>query len=161
MSSEEQRRDLTAGRSEGGHRGRQRGATIIEAAVILVPFLAIFFALFDFGMAIFMKNTMQFAVRQGVRYAITSQTMSGKGQDASINAVIAQNSFGFLSYLGSGSNTVSCTGRTSGRPRLHHDQLFSADPGKSADVDASRRDGEQFAGQRGAGHCERAQVING
>jgi Flp pilus assembly protein TadG len=99
---------------ERSMRLQQRGATIIEASVILVPFLAIFFALFDFGMAIFMKNTMQFAVRQGVRYAITSQTGTGLGQDASINAVINQNSFGFLPYLGSGPANRTCTGTVSG-----------------------------------------------
>jgi len=91
---------------------RQRGATIVEAAVIFVPFLAIFFALFDFGMALFMKNTMQFAVRQGVRYAVTSQTMNGLGQDASINSVIGQYSFGFLNYLSTGPATTTCSSGT-------------------------------------------------
>jgi Flp pilus assembly protein TadG len=97
-------------RGRGPGRIRQRGATIVEAAVIFVPFLAIFFALFDFGMALFMKNTMQFAVRQGVRYAITSQTQNGLGQDASIDAVITQYSFGFLPYLAPGPPTTTCTG---------------------------------------------------
>lgn len=95
----------------GGHpRSRQRGATLIEAAVIMIPLLALFFALIDFGMALFLKNTMQFAVRQGVRYAITSQTMNGLGQDASIDTVIAQNSFGFLNYLAPGPPATTCTG---------------------------------------------------
>src|SRR5271163_460473 len=74
-------------------RSRQRGASILEAAVIFVPFLAIFFAIFDFGMALFLKNTMQFAVRQGVRYAVTSQTSTDSngnalGQDASIKQAV-------------------------------------------------------------------------
>src|SRR5262249_53891925 len=80
-------------------RRAERGATMVESAVILVPLLAIFFAIIDFGMAIFLKNTMQFAVRQGVRYAITSQTMAGMGQDQSIKTVVNQYSMGFLDYV--------------------------------------------------------------
>ena len=91
-------------------RGSQRGTTMIEAAVVFVPFFAIFFGLFDFSVAIFMKNTMQFAARQGVRYAITSQTMTGLGQDASIKSVIDQYSFGFLNYLAPGPPTTTCQG---------------------------------------------------
>lgn len=78
---------------------KQSGATMVEAAVIFLPFFALWFALFDFGMALFLKNTMQFAVRQGVRYAVTSQTASGMGQDASIKSVVNTYSFGFLGYL--------------------------------------------------------------
>lgn len=83
---------------------------LIEVAVVFVPFLAIFMALFDFGMAIFLKNTMQFAVRQGVRYAITSQTMPGMGQDDSIKSVITKYSFGFLNYMAPGPPTTTCQG---------------------------------------------------
>jgi Flp pilus assembly protein TadG len=82
----------------------------VEAAVILVPLLAIFFALIDYGMALFLKNTMQFAVRQGVRYAVTSQVQNGLGQDDSIKAVVNQFSFGFLSYVAPGPPTTTCTG---------------------------------------------------
>jgi Flp pilus assembly protein TadG len=88
---------------------------MVEATVIFVPFLALFFAVFDFGMAIFLQNTMQYAVRQGVRYAITSQVMTGMGQDASINATIQQFSFGFLPYLGAGGTNPSCVGTTYGK----------------------------------------------
>jgi Flp pilus assembly protein TadG len=96
--------DAASSRSRPAGRQRQRGASILEAAVIFVPFLAIFFAIFDFGMALFLKNTMQFAVRQGVRYAVTSQIgtdVNGNalGQDASIKQVVDKYSFGFLEYL--------------------------------------------------------------
>ena len=83
---------------------------LIEVAVVFVPFLAIFMALFDFGMAIFLKNTMQFAVRQGVRYAITSQTMPGMGQDDSIKSVVTKFSFGFLNYVAPGTPVTTCQG---------------------------------------------------
>jgi len=83
---------------------------MVEAGVILLPFLALFFALFDFGMALFLTNTIQFAVRQGVRYAVTSQVMTGLGQDASIDSTVNTYSFGFLSYLAPGPPTTTCTG---------------------------------------------------
>ena len=69
---------------------------MMEAGLVLTPFLAIFFALMDFTMAIFIKNTMQYAVRQGVRYAVTSQVQSGYGQDASIKNVISSGAMGYL-----------------------------------------------------------------
>jgi len=97
----------------GSRRPRRRsqsGASLVEAAVIILPFLALFFALFDFGMALFLENTMQFAVRQGVRYAITSQTQTGLGQVASIRSVVNTNSFGFLSYVAPGPPATACAG---------------------------------------------------
>lgn len=57
----------------------------------------ILFALIDFSVAILLKNTVQTAVREGVRYAITGQTIAGAGgQDNSIRKVVEQNSLGFL-----------------------------------------------------------------
>jgi hypothetical protein len=35
-------------------------------------------------------------VREGVRYAIASQTMTGMGQDASIKSVVQQNAMGVV-----------------------------------------------------------------
>jgi Flp pilus assembly protein TadG len=96
-------------------RRRESGHTMMEASFILVPFLAMFFAMYDFGMAIFLKNTMQFAVRQGVRYAVTSQvqTVSGSplGQDASIKNIVSQNSFGFLNYVAPTGTGRPCSGQ--------------------------------------------------
>ena len=83
---------------------------MVEAGVILLPFLALFFALFDFGMALFLTNTVQFAVRQGTRYAVTSQVQTGLGQDASIKATVNTYSFGFLSYLAPGPPKTTCAG---------------------------------------------------
>ena len=72
--------------------------------MVLVPFLALFFAIFDFTMSMFLKNTMQYAVRQGVRYAITSQVRvdalnNSIGQDASIKQVVRTYSMNFLDYV--------------------------------------------------------------
>lgn len=50
----------------------------------------------DFGFAIFLKSTFQHAVREGARYAVTSRTDEGLGQDGSIKAVVQRNAMGFL-----------------------------------------------------------------
>jgi len=54
------------------------------------------FGLFDISLAIFMRATMQNAVREGVRYAVTYQTLSGMCQDASIKQIVKNASVGFL-----------------------------------------------------------------
>ena len=65
----------------------------------MLPLLAVLFAVVDLSIAIFVKNTVQFAVCQGVRYAITSRTMNGVGQDASIKTVVRGYTLGLLDYL--------------------------------------------------------------
>lgn len=78
----------------------------------MLPLLAIMFAVLDLSIAIFVKNTAQFAVCQGVRYAITSQTLSGMGQDDSIKTIVQNYTLGFLNYLSPdhiGKNRIAIT----------------------------------------------------
>jgi Flp pilus assembly protein TadG len=75
---------------------RRRGATFIELALVLLPLLALLLAILDFGFAIFLRSTFQHAVREGVRYAVTSRTEAGYGHDASIKRVVQTNALGFL-----------------------------------------------------------------
>jgi len=78
----------------------------------MLPLLAVLFGVVDLAVAIFVQNTVQFAVCQGVRYAVTSQTMTGLGQDASIKAVVQDYTLGFLDQLSSdhvGADTISIT----------------------------------------------------
>ncbi|HEY2017357.1 MAG TPA: TadE/TadG family type IV pilus assembly protein [Bryobacteraceae bacterium] len=75
---------------------RERGSQSIELALNLLPFMAIIFLILSLSWAIFTKASLQHAVAEGVRYAITSQTMPGKGQDASIKTVIQNNAMGLL-----------------------------------------------------------------
>ena len=78
----------------------------------MLPLLALMFAILDLSIAIFARNTVQFAVCQGVRYAVTSQTLPGLGQDASIKSVVQGYTLGFLSYLSpdhTPSNRISIT----------------------------------------------------
>ncbi len=91
---------------------RRRGSTMVEGAFTIVPLLAILFAVLDLSIAIFVKNTVQFAVCQGVRYAVTSQTMTGMGQDDSIKTVVQSYTMGFLDTLSPdhiGKNRLSIT----------------------------------------------------
>jgi len=74
---------------------KRRGNALIEAALVLLPLLAILFGIIDFGFVIFLKSTFQHAVREGVRYGVTYKTMGG-GHDAAIKSVVQQNGMGFL-----------------------------------------------------------------
>jgi Flp pilus assembly protein TadG len=84
----------------------RRGNTILEAALVLGPLFMLIFGTIDFAMALLMKNCIQAAVREGVRYAITGQTMNGMGQDDSIKTVVQSNALGFLSSSTWKSNIV-------------------------------------------------------
>ncbi|HBI68981.1 MAG TPA: pilus assembly protein TadE [Massilia sp.] len=52
---------------------RQSGATIVEMAIVAPVFLLVLLALVEFSMMFFATLTMQYAVREGARYAITGQ----------------------------------------------------------------------------------------
>src|SRR5215467_12134234 len=91
---------------------RQRGSALVEGVLAILPLMAILFAVLDLSMAVFVKNTVQFAVCQGVRYAITSQTLPGMGQDASIKSVVAGYTLGLLDAVSAdhvGTNRITIT----------------------------------------------------
>lgn len=69
---------------------------MVEMSLALVPFMACVLLVMDVALAIFCKASLQYAVREGVRYAVTGQTLTGKGQDFSIQSVVQQNAMGFL-----------------------------------------------------------------
>lgn len=48
----------------------QRGGTLVELALVLPVFFLIIFGILDFGRAIWAYNTIAYAAREGVRYAI-------------------------------------------------------------------------------------------
>ncbi len=72
---------------------------IIESALTLVPLLSFIFATLDIAMAVTMQNTIQFATRQGVRYAITSLYRSGMNHDESIKYTVVANSMGMIPFI--------------------------------------------------------------
>jgi Flp pilus assembly protein TadG len=54
-------------------RRRQRGVSTVEFAFIAPILLALLCAAFDFGVSMWVNLTMQYAVREGARYAVTGQ----------------------------------------------------------------------------------------
>jgi hypothetical protein len=91
---------------------RRRGSVLVEGCFVILPLLAVLFGVLDVSIAVFVKNTVQFAVCQGVRYAVTSQTMAGMGQDDSIKTVVQNYTLGFLDALSPdrvGKNRLSIT----------------------------------------------------
>jgi Flp pilus assembly protein TadG len=90
-NKETQRRLLSA-------RDRRRsGNAILEGALCILPLFALILAFVDFGLMMYRWATLQNAVREGCRYAITFQTATGLGQDASIEQVVQQFSMGLVS----------------------------------------------------------------
>lgn len=69
---------------------------MIEMVFTLLPTFALIFAFVDFGLLMFRWSTLQNAVREGCRYAITFQTSGSNGQDASIEAVVQQYAMGIV-----------------------------------------------------------------
>src|SRR6202167_5581549 len=96
-------KSITEGRSSRAQppvsrlrRRRSGGNAIVEAAFTLLPTFAIIFAFVDFGLMIFRWSTLQNAVREGSRYAVTFQTMAGDGQDISIETTVQNFAMGFV-----------------------------------------------------------------
>lgn len=85
---------------------RQTGAEVVEFGLTCLPLFGFIFLILDVSWMIFAQVTLQSAVRQGVRYAVTGQTMSGMGQDASIKTVVQRAAVGFLVGT-SGSNQIA------------------------------------------------------
>ncbi|HEU0123608.1 MAG TPA: TadE/TadG family type IV pilus assembly protein [Bryobacteraceae bacterium] len=81
----------------GARKRRQGGNQLVEVSLIFLPLCALLFGLFDFSVAIFMRATMQNAVREGVRYAVTYQRIGTMCQDASIKQIVKNSAGGFLS----------------------------------------------------------------
>jgi Flp pilus assembly protein TadG len=91
-------------------RRTQGGSAIVEGALVLLPMMALFFAMMDFPFALYIQNSLREGVREGVRFAITQQTGAG-GQDAAILAVVESYSMGLLTAanITAGTSTFSIT----------------------------------------------------
>jgi Flp pilus assembly protein TadG len=62
----------------------------------MLPSLGFLFLILNVAFAVYSRSTLQYAVAQGVRYAVTSQTIPGMHQRASIQTVVQNNAFGKL-----------------------------------------------------------------
>jgi Flp pilus assembly protein TadG len=74
---------------------RRSGNAMLESVFTVLPTFALILAFVDFGLVLFRWSTLQNAVREGCRYAITYQT-GAQGQDAAIEAVVQQFSMGLV-----------------------------------------------------------------
>jgi Flp pilus assembly protein TadG len=84
----------------------QRGSQAVEAMLIILPFFAMAFMTIDAAWGLFVKATLQHAVHEGVRYAVTGQVSGNLGQLASIEAVVQTQSLGLLAGSQAGTLTV-------------------------------------------------------
>ena len=74
----------------------RRGNQIMEMSLMLVPLFGLLFGIVDFAFAVFVRSTMEHAVREGTRYAVTWNVKPGKCQEASIKQVVTDASLGML-----------------------------------------------------------------
>jgi Flp pilus assembly protein TadG len=91
-------------------RNGQRGSQLVEAGFMLVPFLALAFLVLDEGWAIFVKATLQTAVREGTRYAVTGQSAG------SIQTVVQQYALGLLSGSQESTLVINCWNPVNAQP---------------------------------------------
>jgi Flp pilus assembly protein TadG len=75
----------------------ESGSALVEFSIALLPLVALLLFTVDVAWAIFARATLQHAVREGVRFAVTGQTLPGSAcLGASVQQVVARNSFGFV-----------------------------------------------------------------
>ena len=81
-------------------RRRSSGNVIVESVFTMLPTFALILAFVDFSLMLFRRSTLQNAVREGCRYAVTFQRQvvggSPLGQDASIMNVVQQYAMNFV-----------------------------------------------------------------
>lgn len=77
-------------------RTKSGGQSIVESAFTMLPLFALILGTADFGFMIFRWTTMQNAVREGVRYAVTFQVDSSGHQDTSIEDQVQSYALGFV-----------------------------------------------------------------
>ncbi len=81
---------------EARRRERRRGAEVVEFGLVLLPLVAFVFLTIDIAWAVFARSVLQHAVREGVRYGVTSQLREDMGHAESIRSVVQENSMGLL-----------------------------------------------------------------
>src|SRR5882724_3154207 len=86
------------GRSAGLNRLRQRGSQTIEGGLITLIMFGLIFLIFDMAFSLYIKSTLQEAARDGVRFAITGQTLAGDAYlNDSIVKTVQKSALGLLS----------------------------------------------------------------
>ena len=94
-------------------RQRQRGNAMVESALGMTVFLMLFFGIIDFSRAIWNYNTLSYATRVGVRYAIIHGSASGSAATSDdISSVVQTRGVG----LDSRNLTVTTTWTPNNKP---------------------------------------------
>ena len=75
---------------------RSSGNVIVESVFTMLPTFAIILMFVDLSLMLFRRSTLQNAVREGCRYAVTFQTSGGLGQDASVQAIVQRYAMNFV-----------------------------------------------------------------
>jgi Flp pilus assembly protein TadG len=97
-------------------KGKSGGNALIEWMLVILPTMALICFFIDVTWALFSWATIQNAAREGCRYAITFQTQTGLGQDASIENTVAQWSMGLVTT----SQTFVSGGTTENVIQVHY-----------------------------------------
>jgi Flp pilus assembly protein TadG len=92
-STKQWARTIASGRVRGVG-AKMRGAAIVEFALIAVAYLILILGLFEFATLFWVNLTMQYAVREGARYAITGRADLGPSRYESIIAKMKDSSMG-------------------------------------------------------------------
>jgi len=104
---------------------RQSGATLVEMAIIAPVFLLVLVALIELSIMFFATLTMQYAVREGARFAITGQSTSdgyasNQQRYATVIAKMRDNSMGMYDRL----NTRISVNGTTYQQKAYNNGMF-------------------------------------
>lgn len=77
---------------------RERGTTVVEFGLVLIPLLAVIMLVLDVAWVIFAQATLQEAVREGVRVGVTAKASgSCTSVTCTVQNTVQAYSFGFIS----------------------------------------------------------------
>jgi len=79
---------------------KERGAALVEFALVAPIFLLLIFSAIEAGLMLFTQTTMQYALREGMRYAIVDHGVRGSDPNYdSVLQTIKDGSMGFYNRL--------------------------------------------------------------
>ncbi|TAL93843.1 MAG: pilus assembly protein [Paraburkholderia sp.] len=114
----------------GRSRQQQRGATAVEFALVAPILFFLMFVAIDLGLLLWVNLTMQYAVREGARYAVTGQAnldpaASGQQRYLAIIQEIKNSSMGLYNIVDP-SYTVTINGaqQSYGTPTGYNSGMF-------------------------------------
>lgn len=104
-----------------GEKASDSGQTLIEFALVASVFLLLIFSVIDFAYLFYTRATLQNAVRQAGRYAITGQCVNKNGtctltRYKSIIQTLENTSIGLLNDANSSDIVIACTNNGGGCP---------------------------------------------